>query len=226
MPCKHAPQAFLKLVAQTPPEGSFDYDALEWTAIKYHGDRLVAAVPADRIQDFVDGESFRGGSQINARERGQKHKHVLRDDHYACYCGKHTRKDQRDLAAAGCRAVQASQASMSLAPASQPAVRADSGKKARRRRTEHGQSIKQGCLFAFVAKVYTGLPDTAYLVFTAASAAHVNSQGEAVHPDRSAGRPLSEACRQWVVTRLLLGVVSKTILAGATLHARWSGLCT
>jgi hypothetical protein len=188
MQCKHAPKEFLKLATQALPEGIYDYDALSWTAIQYHGARLVAAVPSARIQDFVEGESIRGGSQINARTRGQKHTNVLTDDHYACYCGKHTRKDQRDKAAAGCSEVQASQASMSAATASQQAARStESGKKARRSRTEHGQSVKQDCQYAFVAKVYTGLPDTAYLIFNSTTQRHVDPQGQAVHADKAAG---------------------------------------
>jgi hypothetical protein len=79
--------------------------------------------------------------------------------------------------------------------------------------------------------VYTAWPGTAFLLFTPGKAKHLNAQGVAVHGKEAdcdcadVGSGVSEACKQWVVTRLLMGVPTKTILASTLLGVAWYCSC-
>lgn len=220
----HTPAPLVDIPVQTPSLGVFDYDALVWQTVELQREkRLVAAVPSGREKDFVLGESGRGGSKLNAKNRLGKTKHLFLNTHYTCYRGQFTRKDQKRKAEAGCDEVQATQAR--LASQSQPAAPSTqtNAAAARRSRIQAGMSVKQGCLYSFVAKGYKVWEDRVFLLFTPGQTKHVNAAGAAVHGKLAdcdcadVGRTLSEECQQWVVVRLLLKVGTKNIIAGMLL---------
>jgi hypothetical protein len=118
----------------------------------------------------------------------------------------------------GCNRVQQFRPRRRPCPQRQPASKRQIHRKrqegsSQRDRARSSLSSNGTASTLLMAKVYTGLPQPDLQLHY--PAAHVDPQGQGSARGKGCRTTPFWACRQWVVTRLLLGVVSKTIL-GAT----------
>jgi hypothetical protein len=130
---------------QVPDKQPFNAIDLQWVAaveLKQHF--KVAAVPMERLDDFVRGEAVRGATSVYCRDKGHKTGGVITSKVGDCIYGK----------LKGARGNK--QHGKSLAQA---------GESQRRSKIVHGESIKKNCAYGFTVKEFAARPNVAFIKF-------------------------------------------------------------
>lgn len=176
-----------ELTLQTPAEGPFSVDDLNWVNVVVHEPHraLVAAIPPDRLDDFVEGEGSRGWCQVRAKSQGTSDSLSVNK---RCFCmfgaPDHAIQKQRQL----------------LKGSAEP-LPAKSGGKGRCAANHKGTSQKKGCQHRFGATLYRDVPDKLFIRFpcqrddtvqTCAAMKHSTNSGLDTHADESCERHLRE----------------------------------
>jgi hypothetical protein len=140
------PECAKTLEAQQPGPGLLNAEDLEWSKIMDRGNTyMVAAIPKDRLEDFVAGEGERGCTIINVAHKSDNRSVGLVTDlvcecKYGCHKGT-TRKRKAET----------------------PLTEAQG----RRSKIMMHDSIKKGCKYQFTAKEYQKHEGVLFIKFRA-----------------------------------------------------------
>jgi hypothetical protein len=74
---------------QVPPRHQFSAHDLRWSSIEENRKHYkVAAIPLDRLEDFVRGEGIQGAAHIYCRDKGHKTAGILTSKIGECFNGR------------------------------------------------------------------------------------------------------------------------------------------
>jgi hypothetical protein len=188
-----------------PDKKPFNAIDLQWVAaveLKQHF--KVAAVPMERLDDFVRGEAVRGATSVYCRDKGHKTGGVITSKVGDCIYGK----------LKGARGNK--QQGKSLAQA---------GESQRRSKIVHGESIKKNCAYGFTVKEFAARPKVAFIKFHCTvedmhgdmcqSMRHENDEAVPAHEGLLDHVQYTEAAEKIVLDRLDASCSVKVILDGA-----------
>lgn len=208
------PKFVRQLRQQLPDPGAFDCLGLRWLCIK---DRntffLAAAIPSNRLEDFVAGEALRGSCKLllSAKD-GEKDRQAT-----CCY-------------AKPAHVYQQEQARKEMSEAAAPSVPGDTvvpdGYQARRGKLQMQLSARVGCKYRFTVKRFSKVPDVAIIKFpcgespadnarSCLSMMHLLEDGTLAHAGRDSHLDFTPFAVEFVLERLKMHMRPALILEGA-----------
>jgi hypothetical protein len=161
---------------QTPKPGYFDVKSLTWK-LEYDNGlyHKVAAIPEQRLANFVAGEEQRGETTLKIRGQYRQKPSLRLDDRYYCIYEGRRNKQLQDR----CNNAQAWASVVESGKCDSVAL---------------GDSFKCGCTYHFQVKGYKGAPGVVYIRFTVGKTnaehgvdpmQHQDSDGVLVHAGRT-----------------------------------------
>jgi hypothetical protein len=195
------PRYLSELSLQKPPTGVFNVDDLEWTPVKYKYMSAAAVIPAERIDDFIEGESRRGRTRVLYQEsHGGANAKLLTDKRATCIYGHERRKEAQLKSAGDVSATKSSQ---------------------RRSAVAMHESIKKGCNYTFFVKEYAGNRGCLYITFPFDEdlgkwkCEHVDGDGNNPHQDCLEHVQHTQLVKQKVISMLNMRAGMALIKSGA-----------
>lgn len=213
------------LTLQHPNQARFSVLDLEWTTV--HENRQffqVAAIPVNRLEDFLAGEGERGStgvpgsSLLNVESKSTKEAPgVLTRLVVRCKYGQLRKKAHKE------------KASLPMDIVEQQGLQ--------RSALILGRSIKKGCCYEFTVKRYATHPGMAIIKFVSKDGAaagdlcstmqHLDASGVAVHNGLTQHVPHTQEVRDFITERLKANCSTRTVLKGAFLRSeyeKWSAV--
>jgi hypothetical protein len=210
------PKYVFSLAVQTPESKMLTTEDLEWTDVIEKGQNFkVAAIPIDRLDSFVAGESARGETTVYCWNKGCKTTGHLKNMIGCCAYGKLKGKER------------IRQREKTLAEAA-------TGK--RRSKVAMGESVKVGCNYGFTVKEFAAKPNVAYIKYPRSktevlaeiccrSMQHINDAGAPAHEGHAEHVVHTEGVHDLVVDRLKSGCSVKATIYGMSVGRSHDHIC-